>query len=158
MFFDGDSQSLPPLLRSLGVWPRSFALGTVCQCWVLQPFQLILKKINYQLKSGIWGSSKNKQKLAKYITQRSQQLNYCVCFTEQDVSTGDKEKLIKMNYRMNYRRIKRLYNLELVEACIFKSLGRDDTGKRLGVAKKVSLHLGGVSSQVAMLLIFGYYT
>ena len=44
-------------------------------------------------------SFKKEQNLAKNITQRSQQLNCTVCFTEQDVFTGDKGKLIKMNYR-----------------------------------------------------------
>lgn len=99
MFFDGDSQSLPPLLRSYKPNEGDFAGGPVCQCWVLWPFPLVLGNINYQLKSEIRGASKKKQKLAKNITERSQQLNYSVCFTEQDVFTGDKGKLIKMNYR-----------------------------------------------------------
>lgn len=96
MFFDGDSQSLPPLLRSWNPKHRGFAEGTVCQCWALQPFPLISGNIDYQLDRG---ASKKEQKLAKNITQRSQQLNYSACFTEQDVFTGDKGKLIKMNYR-----------------------------------------------------------
>lgn len=80
MFFDGDSQSLPPLLRNCKPNQGDFAGGTMCQCWVLWPFPLLLANINYQLKREIQGASKKKQELAKNITQRSQQLNYSVFY------------------------------------------------------------------------------
>lgn len=91
MFFDGDSQSVLPLLRSCKPNHGDFAGGTVCQCWVLWPFPLVSENIKYQPKSKILGTSKKKQKLAKNIIQRRQQLNYSTCFTEPVSSLETKE-------------------------------------------------------------------
>ena len=58
-----------------------------------------IKKYKLSVKEWDLRSFEKKQNLAKNMTQRSQQLNYSVYFTEEDVVTGDKRKLIKMNYR-----------------------------------------------------------
>ena len=66
-------------------------------CVVAIPIDI--KKYKLSVKEWDLRSFEKKQNLAKNMTQRSQQLNYSVCFTEEDVVTGDKRKLIKMNYR-----------------------------------------------------------
>ena len=58
-----------------------------------------IRKYKLSVKEWDLRSFEKKQNLAKNVTQRSQQLNYSVYFTEEDVVTGDKRKLIKMNYR-----------------------------------------------------------